>query len=86
MRRVMKKITMILAMSGLLTTGIGISHSIAQEPGSKSKKVKDNGTVKEKKIKKDGSVKEKKTKSDGSVKETKIRPDGSVKKDTREKY
>jgi hypothetical protein len=71
-------------MSGLLTGGIGISHSYGQEPGSKDKKVKSNGTVKEKKVKKDGTVKETKAKADGSIKETKTRPDGSVKKETKE--
>jgi hypothetical protein len=80
----MKKLLVVLVMTGILTGGIGISHSNAQEPGSKSKKVKSNGTVKEKKVKKDGTVKETKTKADGSAKETKTRPDGSVKKETKE--
>jgi hypothetical protein len=80
----MKKLLMIFTMSGFLAIGIGFSHAMAQEPGSKSKKEKANGTVKEKKVKNDGTVKEKKTKSDGTVKEKKTRPDGSVKKETKE--
>jgi hypothetical protein len=77
----MKKLLTILAISGLLTAGLALNSSMAQEPGTQIKKHKDNGTIKEKKIKKDGTVKEKKTKADGSVKETKTRPDGSVKKE-----
>ncbi|MFL5730371.1 MAG: hypothetical protein ACJ75J_12865 [Cytophagaceae bacterium] len=68
----MKKWLIMLGISGFLTAGFAQAGTIAQKPEKeKTKKVKDNGTVKEKKVKDDGSVKKKTTKADGSVKKEK---------------
>ena len=65
----MKRLWIILVVSGLLTGGFSYAGNINQKPEKeKSKKVKSDGTVKEKKVKEDGTVKKKTTKPDGTVK------------------